>query len=125
MNEACGSIFMPEVLEIDVNQGEVAEGILQALQRFGVGGVCTVNFVEDEPWMSLVVDWTDGPLWAEITVIVDASTLPIGTYETSVRSESECVECATVVVRVRDPSGIADDPPVSQTTWGAVKSSFR
>jgi hypothetical protein len=124
---ACGMAMDPEILEIDVDIGETAEGLLSGPVRFGnFGEVCPVEFVCDEPWVMLTVEWPE-VYWADITVTVDATDLPLGHHTAVVRAESECVDCSEVIVHVREPSGIGDDEPALYETVsvGKIKNLYR
>lgn len=124
---ACGIAMGPETLEIDVEIGDTAQGLLSGPVRFDeYMERCLVDFVCDEPWVTLSVDWPQYN-WADITVTVDATDLPLGYHTAVVRAESECVECSELIVHVREPSGIMDDGPAisKSVSFGKIRSLYR
>jgi hypothetical protein len=126
LSPACGAVLEPGRLELDVEQGDTTEGWLYAIARMNDDFLrCPIDFVVDEPWAELSVEWSDY-LWADITVTVDASELPIGIHTATVRAESECVECSEIVVNVREPSAVAEtEDGVAIKNLGGIKLIYR
>jgi len=102
----------------------VVEQWIHANVRREWGTPCIVDFVEDEPWMALTEHYVEED--CDLQVTIDATDLGVGTYYGTVRSMSDCVECARIVLEVESSSGIPGDPSTYvQTSWGKIKSLYK
>lgn len=115
----CRAHLEPTAVTLSVVHGTQAQTTLAA----SIGSTsslepCPVTFLDDEPWVSLEVQPVDE--WsATVTVTVDASDLPVGTYETWVRGMGTCQDCSKITVIVEQGS------PIQTEAWGGIKARFR
>jgi len=113
--ECCCDYFDPSELELHASVGDSASATLT------IGGYpgeyCFTRISSDAPWLH--VSYNVGYLPFTATVWADAGDLPEGTYEAWVHADCECRRCARVVFTVQGES------PVSQTSWGQLKDSYR
>jgi hypothetical protein len=122
----CGADLTPEVLNLEVLQGDLVQGTLDArIGWYHMEGPCPVTFSEDEPYMALEVQGSS-PDHANVVITVDSSQLPLGVTEGVVRADGYSRDCATVVVTVLENSAVPPgDSEQRLVSWGKIKSLYR
>ncbi len=123
--DACGVIFSPHVLNIDVPRGQRTESSFYTILSYNDhDGPCPTQFVEEEPWLQLIPVQLGAPWEISLRVLVDASNLEDGIYQAEVRGEATCHMCATVVVHVLTTAD-QPEPSTRLESWGGIKSIYR